>query len=271
MRNDVEPRATDDRLCEPCFQKNEEELAALKRRNNGRVTTATPNTTPTTSTNRRKFVSSNHEIYIDDTAELATRAKTLSDGSQSARHQSKDAASSNCQGEDDSCRLGYEELRNQVAQLASTVDRQGEMIAKLPSLLQFVLSFLDIPQWESASSLLIDPKLQSTEASSRDDKSNIAAILMSNKEAKFTSTNHHLNSKTFAEIVKQTVRSISQDVNKTRQEGVTAMYIGQDDEPKRANSFTLTGLPSDGQESNGKLVHEICHYEFGIDKVLSCK
>ena len=35
LSNNVELRATDDRLCEACFLKNEEDLAAIRRRNPG--------------------------------------------------------------------------------------------------------------------------------------------------------------------------------------------------------------------------------------------
>ena len=154
-----------------------------------------------------------------------------------------------------------EDLRHQVDQLTSTVTKQSEEIARLTSRLNFVLSFLDIHHEDVELS-----SLGESAAGTDHDGSSAANAQSTAPQSRIT--------KSFAEVVQQSVRSISKEVNNAScQDFVTAVYIEQHDKARRANSFVVSGLPGTEQAADDEqLIKALCREEFGQDvNVLSCK
>jgi hypothetical protein len=154
LRNDVELRANDDRMCEPCSLKNDEELAVVRRDNKRKNGVATPKLSSASTAHTAAPASVNSPVPRGDDLTGVTAAKRS--------RQATGSSSSSCavlhaqsvpDGNDNpkAAVLRYEcgevtQLTHRVDQLASIVQQQKDVINMLTSQLNFVLSFLDIQQ-----------------------------------------------------------------------------------------------------------------------------
>ena len=77
----------------------------------------------------------------------------------------------------------------------------------------------------------------------------------------------------FADVVRQTVRSASHEVkNSNANDIAAAMCLEQENKARRANSFIVSGLPGEAELSDGQLVEGLCRDELSLTvEVLSCK
>ena len=153
----------------------------------------------------------------------------------------------------------YLKLEGQVSQLKATVDSQNALIAKITSQLNFVLSFLDIENHNDGPN---NTKLNQAESSS----SSIGANPTLNEAALYTKS-----TQSFAEIVRQSVRSFSHELIKPK-EVAAVMYKEQINKTQRENSFIVSGLPAVDDKPDGERIEQLCLKEFQESvNLVSCK
>jgi hypothetical protein len=281
MRSDVELRASDDRLCEPCCRKNDDELAAARRGTNCKNSAATPKSGSASGAAAVGRVTSGSLNLRAKKGEEET-GKSPAAGSHeaarssvAARHaQDADVPNSDDNGATDFLQWDCSHLARRVEQLASIVAQQKEVISTLSSQLNFVLSFLDIQRGDAFQlqpSVGASPSDEATNAATASNDCTKSATDIENVAPHaVTEMLHHPVAASFADVVK---RSVSREIADSRSgcDFATAMYLEQANKARRANSFLVSGLPVSESPDN-VLVENLCQEEFRLSvKILSCK
>jgi hypothetical protein len=285
LRSDVTLRASDDRLCEPCCQKNDEDLAAVRQRSNRKNNAATPKSgsaSGATAVGRATCGSVNQRAKKGEDEASKTpvaRGHEAAQSSDAEPHiqEDADALNSDGSGASDNLHSDCSLLARRVEQLALTVAQQKEVISMLTSQLDFVLSFLDIqraafiqPQPSYGNSVFDEANTavtsgsDGTKSKSTTDTENIASHAASEL------LHHPVAAVSFADVVK---RSVTREIADSRSSGdfATAMYLEQANKARRANSFLISGLPV-SELSDKVLTENLCRDEFRLSvDVLSCK
>ena len=262
--NDVELRATDDRMCEACYQKNEE-----LRRSKAKCSAITPKSTKPDAVAAAVLDGSRGKKDATPAGQSSSSAVSsrtndaheqfLESGATYSSHQGH-------QGQPDDC-SDCSGLRQRVDQLTSIVEQQTELISKLSVQLNFVLSYLDIPVTEAISErpvirTLSDAVLEAETATNtkQQDAPALSAVLQPPV-------------KSFADVLRQTVTAAAQEMKtNSSQEYMAAMYVEQANKARRANSFVVAGLPVNYQQTDNQLVEQLCRDEFGLEvEALSSK
>ena len=258
--NDVELRATDDRMCEACFQKNEE----LRRK--AKCSAITPKSTKPAAA----AVLDGSRDKKDAAAAGQSSSPAVSSHTNDAHEQSLESGAAHSshrghQGQHDCSDCTG--LMQRVDQLTLIVEQQRELISKLSVRLNFVLSYLDIPVTEASSELPVARTLSDAEMEAE------TAINTKQKDAPALSAMLRPPAKSFADVVRQTVTAASQEMKtNSSQEYMAAMYVEQANKARRANSFVVAGLPINSQQTDNQLVELLCRDEFGLEvKALSSK
>lgn len=245
MKSGVELRSTDDRMCSDCFDENERQLcqqsANLAPASNGtkqrkKQLSQQPKRTTATAT-----VTSADQLSTDQS--IPINAFTLIQPSSAV---SPLIASHTCT----QCQMNNTSMNECINRLSATVAEQSEIIDKLSSQLNFVLSFLGIVE-------------------------NSGGLLGANSETKHGQANSPITAdhadaladapRSFADVVQQSIYQYtkSQSLN-NQNDAVAAMYIESENKARRANSFIISGLPSDAQTSDSELTKQLCHNEFDL-------
>jgi hypothetical protein len=294
MRNDVELCATDDRLCQSCFRKNEEELESAQRRRNTTVTTRSSGqvgaivrtTDINNSTTRRD----------DDVAEPSTSKVTHLENvvtGPSIGHQTTiircDVAAAGSAPSIESQTTGSTACREyvtagfkpsierqaasddqtdhpnryhqQIENLKCQVDYLTGTVAKLTTQLSFVLSFFDIDAVCNDVSSHHDHRAEPL--SGKAPMENHLTATANQATRLNEATLHPYPAKSFVDVIRQSVRAMPID-GKSCTDIAAAMYVEQNNKDRRANSFIISGLPANRSTSDSGLVEDLCRNELGI-------
>ena len=279
LRSDVDLRSTDDRLCEPCFRKNEEELAVVRRRDAEKKNTL--------SSGQEVRADAGPAFALDGVEDEAVAAGLLPKiipstvGQASSKPAPTEtialpALSSLAVDPIDNCRVAVsqqacEDLMCRVDQLTTTVARQNEIISNLSCQLTFVLSFLGIQQ-DDCDQLRVSCAILPSASKPVSMGAMDARDGQSHDTAEMTTTvRPQTATKSFVDVVRESVRSVSHEA-KNRNDIVAAMYVEQNHKAKRANSFIISGLSEDEHIPDNNLVENLCCDEFGLSiRPSSCK
>jgi hypothetical protein len=146
IRSDVELRATDDRICLSCFQKNEEELAAQRR--HVAAKDGTPKIASHSGQAGAMVCSAGPEARRDYVAARVSPSTERHANGRPLRTPVSAASTSMASDRLDELneyRQKIEELKCQVCVLTETLAKQSVAISTLTSRLNHMLSFLSIP------------------------------------------------------------------------------------------------------------------------------
>lgn len=252
----------DDMLCPECYDENERKLKEMKEKRKGSAaaqqTTAPPETTNKTRQTRQtkqvKKISPSETCNTDDAgvnddaAIPSVRTATINAGA-------SDADTNLCGG----CEKKYFDLNSRIEMLSVTVAQQDQVIQTLMKQLNFVLSFLDIHDNDTPSTIanisLPSERVAGAEITPANEESAPVTREICDENAP----------RTFAQVVQQAVRSITQTHTASdRDNAVTAMYVEQINKERRANSFVISGLMAVDSKSDNDIVKQLCEEEFGL-------
>jgi hypothetical protein len=116
-----------------------------------------------------------------------------------------------------------------------------------------VLSFLSIPGNDGSEQPATEP--------TSENHLDIAA----NQSTESAESSSHLQpARSFADVICQSVRTMPFD-NKNCTDIAAAVYIENNNKDRRANSFIVSGLPSNKSIADDKrLIESLCNDEFGV-------
>ena len=269
LSNDVELRACDDRLCESCYRKNEEELADNRHRANGNAASVSA------SAPRRVSLASSASsasVTKKGAKKLATpsgstpappvvvTAAAINEASM--RNSLKSAMQTSDHNQQSPVRVSESDtfievtrtdlsVADQISQLSSIVHQQQDTINLLTEQLKFVMSILGID--ESALQLADNGRIAPDH--------NGHAMKAEVKDAPAAETNQEKQPSLWTEVVKR--RSKPQLTN-LQQSLVAAVYTDQIDKKRRESTLIVSGLLPDTGASDKLLVTNLCRNEFGL-------
>jgi hypothetical protein len=230
MRNDVELCATNDRLCQQCYRKNEEELAALQHGND--AASEGSKTTKKSSTKRMgKKTGKGALESLDDTNDEAISKPTTV------------------------------EETDEIALLRQTIKLQQHEIKTLQDRLAYVLSYLGIDDLE-----LEDAALESLNPSDHNnydaEENNDESSGNNHNDAIHVTSDNAGCSASFETVSRE--NSHRQNNNKFQQSMIAAVYMDQSLKQHRQSSLIISGLAPSITTSDAEQFKLMCNVEFNI-------
>jgi hypothetical protein len=243
LRNDVELRASDDRWCEPCFQQNEEELAAIRHRTsaNSASVAASCRISLTSSAATTKQLST-----VSSPASQILPAAIVNEGTTGAPTPMLQLAENPATSVDVPC-------IDQISQLRSIVHQQQATINLLTEQLNFVLLLLgiDVSAQQPAGNIQHDSDDHSAEV-----RASIAPVGQAEEVS---------HSSSWTEVVKKRLKPRPhQQLTSLQQSMVAAVYRDQTDKQRRESSLIVSGLQPNHAISDKSLFISLCAGEFAI-------
>lgn len=273
IRNDVQLRSTDDRLCQPCFEKNEAELDAINRRHEAgdsatastkasRRVSLTPvsttakrlqSTSPSASSSSLKRDGTITTTAAGDVTDTSSPTTLTAEHLQSEDSQHQEAQPAEHIGITETAVTAVTPLDEQISQLRSVIGEQQITISLLQTKLNFVLSYLGID----------DPTPSLTanvlhESSNHADTVNAPTININNEGTESKSP-------LWTQVVKN--RSKSQQhpqITSFQQSIVAAVYSDQQNKKRRESSLIVNGLQPVDNQTDKTLFTDLCNKEFEI-------
>jgi hypothetical protein len=260
LRNDVELRSCDDRLCEPCFQKNEEDLVAARSRSGGKSSVTTPKSDGAaaaaagtvhgvTQAKRRGAVAAASPATVPHSG-VSTSGKALKAVMSTAQQTA--SADENL---DHSAEL---------TQLRQLVSNQQTEINNLHVQVNFLLSFLGITQTAAEGINGGGSPVPGThpQTEPQDEHVDRASRSEVGEGALWNQVTRSYHAR----------RSENMPGNTFQQSVVAAVYLDQSIKKRRETSIIVSGLAPNSDVSDAELFTSLCSREFHlVPNVLSTK
>lgn len=159
------------------------------------------------------------------------------------------------------------QLKIHVSELSEIIKSQANEIKSLKARINLIMSFIGI----NTSSLKALPDLKNLsndhneqnalEPSSKDE------VPTNDIDGNHTLTPHDMNTEAWSTINKKTNTKVTNNIMKSNlcQSVVSAMYVDQRQKDQRANSFVISGLPSEDDVDDKVKVKHICRYDLKTD------
>lgn len=226
MRSDVELTATEDRLCQQCYRKNEDELAALQRGDDTTVEESKATKKSSVKRNGKKTKKGTTES-VDNSADDVTSQPTAS------------------------------ERNEEVTLLRQTIKSQQNEIKILQNKLAYVLSYLGIDDLELEGALIESSDQVSHNADENDDESD------ENGDSDATHVNNGDVVRS-AGLQVESIKDPHRQTNKFQQSIVAAVYVDQALKQHRQSSLIVSGLAPSSTASDVEQFKSMCDAEFNI-------
>jgi hypothetical protein len=237
MRPDVTLAPSDDRLCRECYEENERQLQEIRKQAAGEVPTSGKGR-PARGNDKKSAKKPASKATTPDTAvgvvNVATDTVDNCDGAGLA------VAS----------RSAVIPCVDELSALRQLVQTQQEVINKLQSQLEFVLSYLDIKH--------TDKSAPGDAGGQPDQSSNKLQSTTVNNE---TSEDHCL----WSEVVSRTTKR----PDTFQQSAVTAVYVDQTIKKRHESSLIISGMQPAGTQSDASTFAALCNDEFQLQPCIA--